>query len=256
MVKMIFGLVIVAVLAATAWFLYHAYRSVRTETFVSQNQTIPAAPKQENDNGMTACPQDARQCPDGSYVSRTGADCEFAACPIKTGEPTIPEKPTLVTKASDLLSVTPYVNEKHQYTFAPPKGWTTDGKSNYFIDATYIDTKADTEGKLTFKTNVNIGAVPMNVAGISSLDNCVTADKLAKMFPKYTSTGDTRETVNGTAVRIIGGTYDYGDYHLRNEQLLAVKNGFYYDVTVTALASKWDAHKEVIDTTLRSLVIR
>lgn len=29
----------------------------------------------------TACTQDAKLCPDGSYVSRTGPNCEFAACP-------------------------------------------------------------------------------------------------------------------------------------------------------------------------------
>jgi hypothetical protein len=27
------------------------------------------------------CTQDAQQCPDGSYVGRTGPDCEFAPCP-------------------------------------------------------------------------------------------------------------------------------------------------------------------------------
>lgn len=27
------------------------------------------------------CTQDAKQCPDGSYVGRTGPSCEFAACP-------------------------------------------------------------------------------------------------------------------------------------------------------------------------------
>lgn len=27
------------------------------------------------------CTQEAKQCPDGSYVSRTGPNCEFAACP-------------------------------------------------------------------------------------------------------------------------------------------------------------------------------
>jgi len=28
-----------------------------------------------------ACTMDAKQCPDGSYVGRTGPDCEFAPCP-------------------------------------------------------------------------------------------------------------------------------------------------------------------------------
>lgn len=29
----------------------------------------------------TACTQEAKQCPDGSYVGRTGPNCEFAPCP-------------------------------------------------------------------------------------------------------------------------------------------------------------------------------
>jgi hypothetical protein len=32
-----------------------------------------------------ACTQDARQCPDGSYVSRTGPNCQFAPCPGEEG---------------------------------------------------------------------------------------------------------------------------------------------------------------------------
>lgn len=30
--------------------------------------------------GQTACTREAKLCPDGSYVSRTGPNCEFAAC--------------------------------------------------------------------------------------------------------------------------------------------------------------------------------
>jgi len=40
--------------------------------FVSTRQISPS-PK--------ACTQEAKLCPDGSYVSRTGPDCEFAECP-------------------------------------------------------------------------------------------------------------------------------------------------------------------------------
>lgn len=29
------------------------------------------------------CTQDAKQCPDGSYVGRTGPNCEFAVCPVQ-----------------------------------------------------------------------------------------------------------------------------------------------------------------------------
>ncbi|MDR3642650.1 MAG: carboxypeptidase-like regulatory domain-containing protein [Candidatus Doudnabacteria bacterium] len=34
------------------------------------------------------CTQEARQCPDGSYVSRSGPNCEFAACPSFHAVPT------------------------------------------------------------------------------------------------------------------------------------------------------------------------
>lgn len=34
----------------------------------------------------TVCTQDARRCPDGSFVGRTGPRCEFAACPGETRE--------------------------------------------------------------------------------------------------------------------------------------------------------------------------
>ncbi len=32
---------------------------------------------------MVMCPADVKTCPDGSYVSRTGPRCEFAACPAE-----------------------------------------------------------------------------------------------------------------------------------------------------------------------------
>lgn len=34
-----------------------------------------------------ACTQEAKQCPDGSYVGRTGPNCEFAACPAVAEPP-------------------------------------------------------------------------------------------------------------------------------------------------------------------------
>jgi hypothetical protein len=44
--------------------------------------------------GGTVCTQDVKICPDGSYVGRTGPNCEFAACPLPTG----PITPTLICK--------------------------------------------------------------------------------------------------------------------------------------------------------------
>jgi hypothetical protein len=44
-----------------------------TPTEAANAQPVPG-------NGRM-CTQEAKQCPDGSYVSRTGPHCEFAKCP-------------------------------------------------------------------------------------------------------------------------------------------------------------------------------
>ncbi len=49
---------------------------------VPGNQTQPGA------GNATICTMDAKQCPDGSYVSRVGPDCEFAPCPQAGGNGT------------------------------------------------------------------------------------------------------------------------------------------------------------------------
>jgi len=36
-------------------------------------------------NKPTACTQEAKRCPDGTYVSRTGKNCEFVECPVAPG---------------------------------------------------------------------------------------------------------------------------------------------------------------------------
>ena len=43
--------------------------------------SVTPTPKSNSNNGGKACTQDAKLCPDGSYVGRTGPNCEFTACP-------------------------------------------------------------------------------------------------------------------------------------------------------------------------------
>jgi hypothetical protein len=40
------------------------------------------APTPAPPTGEVACTMEAKQCPDGSYVGRTGPTCEFTACPV------------------------------------------------------------------------------------------------------------------------------------------------------------------------------
>ncbi len=56
--------------------------------------------------GNVACPQYAKLCPDGSYVGRTGPNCEFAACPPGATSGTASGATTKVTTTDPSSRVT------------------------------------------------------------------------------------------------------------------------------------------------------
>ncbi len=56
---------------------------------------------------LVACTQEAKQCPDGSYVGRTGPKCEFKACPATSSAP---------------AGWQTYTNVKHGYSIKYPAG--------------------------------------------------------------------------------------------------------------------------------------
>jgi hypothetical protein len=71
-----------------------------------------AMPIRAIETEAVACTMDARQCPDGTYVGRTGPKCEFV-CPTTTGRVTPPATPTNPTPTPagdpdfDLLKTSP-----------------------------------------------------------------------------------------------------------------------------------------------------
>jgi len=58
-------------------------------------------------NKPVACTQEAKQCPNGSYVGRAGPNCEFAACPE--------------VKASETANWQTYRNEELNFEFSYPR---------------------------------------------------------------------------------------------------------------------------------------
>jgi hypothetical protein len=87
-VKLILGIIGAITLFIIA---YAGYIFVSNSSSVAENpMPLPVSPTvtetivppalNEND-GMTACTMDAKICPDGSSVGRTGPNCEFAPCP-------------------------------------------------------------------------------------------------------------------------------------------------------------------------------
>lgn len=53
--------------------------SDQVEQIIGSFEKVRPTPSPKSEGVM--CTQEARQCPDGSYVSRTGPHCEFPACP-------------------------------------------------------------------------------------------------------------------------------------------------------------------------------
>jgi hypothetical protein len=67
--------------------------------FIGTRQTFLKVEKLTGGTGR-ACTEEAKQCPDGSYVSRTGKNCEFAECPAINPPSIVPSPVTKCTKDS------------------------------------------------------------------------------------------------------------------------------------------------------------
>jgi len=67
--------------------------------------TFDTSPRGNNSGADIACPMDAKLCPDGSSVARTGPNCTFAKCPaFQSGTSATLE--TKIDKGATALGVT------------------------------------------------------------------------------------------------------------------------------------------------------
>ncbi len=55
-------------------------------SYAQGNDNISTQEKKSNDKSDIVCTQDAKLCSDGSFVTRSGDDCQFAKCPGKEAE--------------------------------------------------------------------------------------------------------------------------------------------------------------------------
>jgi hypothetical protein len=76
MYKAFIALLAVILVGGTVWFALDNIRTQEAAIVVPETTTNPDTTPQPQE-----CHQDAKICPDGSSVGRTGPNCEFAACP-------------------------------------------------------------------------------------------------------------------------------------------------------------------------------
>ncbi len=91
-------------------------------------QPPPPTPLKTSPPQGIACTQEAKQCPDRSYVGRTGPKCEFAACPG--------EKP--VSQSVIPADWKTYRNEKYGFEMKYPADWNFEIIDSYNSDGTVL----------------------------------------------------------------------------------------------------------------------
>jgi hypothetical protein len=147
-VLVLIGIVIIAILIAT-----------RTTTI-----SLPL--------GQTACTQEAKLCPDGSYVGRTGPQCQFSLCPTEntattTGVTTPPITTTSGISGIVLLGPTCPVMRN------PPDPQCADKPySGTFVvttsDGSRIITQFNSDSQGKFKVNVPAGEYEIRSASTTT----------------------------------------------------------------------------------------
>lgn len=131
------ALLLVSVVGAGA---YYAGTQQAASTVVVTDTQIIQYPEESAELESVACTMEAKVCPDGSSVGRTGPNCEFSMCPGETEQ----------TAAQNT-----YTNTTFHYTFSYPQSWkvTTD---NYAEPATstsedvYVFNPADNPSEMAF----------------------------------------------------------------------------------------------------------
>ena len=61
----------------------------------------------EIQDGGVMCTMDAKECPDGSYVGRTGPNCEFVPCPGEVDNVNCPEDIKTCPSGKDVTRIPP-----------------------------------------------------------------------------------------------------------------------------------------------------
>lgn len=90
---------------------------------------------QGNDTGgdTIACPADAKICPDGTAVGRTGPNCEFAACPgEEVNQPDGAEQEEQVEGSEQTAAWTTYTNGEWKFSFEYPTNYTLTEEADGF----------------------------------------------------------------------------------------------------------------------------
>ena len=187
---LLIGIVLV-VIGGVLWFL--SLRVAKAPTTATSTATTTATSTTPGGGGSgngggggKACTQEAKLCPDGSAVGRTGPNCEFAACPTGGGGGSIlPYKSGV--RGTVLLGPTCPVERIPPDPQCADKPYaTTITVSRKGSNSVFATGKSDAKG--VFELSLPPGSYTLLATGGTTLPRCSRADVLVTTNSYITTT--------------------------------------------------------------------
>jgi hypothetical protein len=122
-----------------------------------------------------ACTMEAKLCSDGSYVSRTGPNCEFSPCPNATLSPTQDETANWKT----------YTNSDMKFSIKYPSDWVVDETNKprqYEIKSRDFKMDPDSYPYQTSGVDISIGLDILNGKALRNYINNIAWTKSVTLF--------------------------------------------------------------------------
>jgi hypothetical protein len=198
--------------------------------FWSKNQNLNQIPEVPDNIGNNAvCTQEAKLCPDGSYVSRTGPNCEFSACPEES-----------------IADWKVYQSKRFSIQFSYPEKYILDNSfENTYSDQGFIHLYTQ-EGYELVKSQAGIGGPDFIQIGAYGNSKKLTALEWAKFDTAHSNFSGEYEAVNIAGENGLSYTFE-GMGGLGDVRVIA-HNGYIYTFDIMGEAAMQADFKRILDT--------
>ncbi|KKR80855.1 MAG: hypothetical protein UU73_C0002G0160 [Candidatus Daviesbacteria bacterium GW2011_GWA1_41_61] len=170
-------------------------------------------------NSPQACTQEAKQCPDGSFVGRSGPNCEFAPCPSPTPSQTPDE--TASWKA--------YINHQNAFSIQYPQAVIIKELNPNEITMRLPD---DTDNNLVF----DLIFININPAGVTDIKQAIKSYDATKLSSNDIVIGG----IKGLYFDSVPAAYEASD-------AFVIKNGLLFAFRIEGNSPKFSENKKIFN---------
>jgi len=155
-------------------------------------------------------------------------------------------------QTEDPLKNLEYINDEYNFGINPPENWTINQDNVESFVVLFI-------GPTEKNYQVNLGiSIPETLASDETLDNVV--DEINENYPiifteNLTWHSKGSKNINGLDAYEIVFSYNYSIYHIKQKQVLILKNNIVYTFTYSALTGTYNNYISSIDETINSFTV-